>query len=106
MRRRFFLGLTLSLLAGPATAIAGYTHYWTWTRPPEPGALRGSLAEMRRVTAAWPGKLEVAAEGDSLDVNGAGHEAHEPFVFPGRFGFNACKTQGKPYDEVVTALLL
>ena len=31
---------------------------------------------------------------------------HEPFVFPGRAGFNFCKTNGKLYDAAVTACLL
>jgi hypothetical protein len=39
-------------------------------------------------------------------LNGIGDGANEPFVFPGELGFNFCKTEGKPYDAVVTACLL
>jgi hypothetical protein len=42
----------------------------------------------------------------SVDLNGIGTNAGEPFVFPGGMGFNFCKTGRKPYDEVVTACLL
>src|SRR5262249_16349367 len=50
--------------------------------------------------------------------NGIGEDEHEPFLFPGAVadgylwtlqpgpGKNACKTQWKPYDEVVTACLI
>jgi hypothetical protein len=46
----------------------------------------------------------------NVDFNGIGDDAHEPFVFPYVFpdhtSFNFCKTQWKPYDEVVTACLI
>jgi len=38
-----------------------------------------------------------------VDLNGIGDDANEPFVFPGDPGFNFCKTEGKPYDDVVSA---
>jgi hypothetical protein len=41
-----------------------------------------------------------------VDFNGVGDNAHEPFEFPGEEESNACKTEFKPYDEVVTACLL
>lgn len=50
-------------------------------------------------------------DGDSVRLNGYGEDAHESFVWekvcPEPDGFyDFCKTNRKPYDVVVTALLL
>jgi hypothetical protein len=41
-----------------------------------------------------------------LSFNGQGDFRQEQFRWPGRRGFNFCKTGGFPYDEVVTAVLI
>jgi hypothetical protein len=114
---RLMLVVLLLLLARPAAA--GYSHYWEWRSFPDEARLTRCVDEMRRVCAARP-KLAVeaarpATEGDgarrggppAIDFNGLpGETEHEPFLFPGRPGWNFCKTLGKPYDAVVVACLL
>jgi hypothetical protein len=101
------------LLSGISPLRAGYTHYFTWKKEPDPERLRACLQEMSLVTKA-ASKLLAGPDGDGkpriealeLEFNGIGEQAHEPFVFPGKQGFNFCKTACKPYDAVVTACLL
>lgn len=94
-------------------AHAGYTHYFTWHQRPDESALKSCVSEMREIIGArtnilvgpnGPGTMIV--DSTNVDLNGIGDDAHEPFVFPGELGFNFCKTEGKPYDAVVTACLL
>jgi hypothetical protein len=98
-------------------AWAGYTHYFTWQQAPGEDALKQCVAEMSLVIeahksilvgpdepGATPGSPKL--EATRVDINGIGDDAHEPFVFPGGTGFNFCKTEWKPYDEVVTACLI
>jgi hypothetical protein len=110
--------LTVAALVGLGTASsiaqAGYSHYFTWRRPPDPETLVHCVADMRRLVQASP----TLAQEVSLDKSGIARQAtiafngisdelmHEDFIFPGRIGFNFCKTSGKPYDAVVTACLL
>jgi hypothetical protein len=43
---------------------------------------------------------------DVVRFNGIGDDAHETFIFERTsIGFNFCKTQRKPYDELVCACL-
>jgi hypothetical protein len=114
--------LTPVLLAAAAVlfhsqAHAGYTHYFTWRKLPSDAELRPCVDEMRLIVearksilvapdepGAVPGSPKIMAS--SVDFNGIGDDAHEPFVFPGQTGFNFCKTAAKPYDEIVTACLI
>ena len=112
MRRARSIFFLLALLA-PHAAHAGYTHYWKWLEPPPKEALEKCIAEMAKVVAAERGTLagssgkgQPTIEKYSIEFNGVGEMAHEPFTFPDRIGFNFCKTQWKPYDRVVTACLL
>lgn len=114
------------LCATASTARAGYTHYWTWRRPPDRAALARALGEMQALVAARRAILDVA---DGFDggleapfgdaghlplvlFNGRDADAHETFAFPlapftaGDPSFQFVKTAQKPYDEVVTACLL
>jgi hypothetical protein len=92
---------------------AGYTHYFTWTKKPGAAQLNACVTDMARIVDAAQEQL-AGPEGDgkpliepaNIEFNGRGSDAHEPFVFPGRAGFNFCKTEGKPYDATVTACLL
>lgn len=104
--------MVLAHALAPLTAQAGYTHYWTWHKKPDPGALRDCVADMRRLIDArramldlTPSTTEVSPE-RVIEFNGIDEDAHEPFYFPGEVGFNFCKTQWKPYDAVVVACLL
>jgi len=92
---------------------AGYTHYYTWHETPDPAALKSCIREMRQIIdartnilAGPDGTGAVVISDANLVLNGIGDDAHEPFVFPNKLGFNFCKTAVKPYDEVVTACLL
>jgi hypothetical protein len=102
-------------------AVAGYTHYYTWKQTPNETALKACIADMNRLIEARKsilvspdlpesraGSLKLSPT--NVDFNGIGDDAHEPFVFPYVFpdhtSFNFCKTQWKPYDEVVTACLI
>ena len=102
-------------------AFAGYTHYYTWKQSPSEQALKDCVADMNRLIEARrsilvspdlpeskPGILNLGST--NVDFNGVGGDAHEPFVFPyvlpERQSFNFCKTEYKPYDEVVTACLI
>lgn len=122
--------LILSVLvvcATASTAHAGYTHDWTWHRPPEPVALARALGEMQRLVDARRALLDVGAGlpdgglaapfGDAgllplVLYNGRDADAHETFGFPlapftaSNPAFQFVKTARKPYDEVVTACLL
>ena len=97
------------------SAHAGYTHYFTWNQKPDEATLKECIKDMalviqaRKDLVAGPDEetnLPVILTATNVEFNGLGENAHEPFVFPGEVGFNFCKTEWKPYDEVVTACLI
>lgn len=117
MRKTILCLVVTALCLLCCEARAGYTHYFTWHQAPSDAALRPCIAEMRLIVDArkrilLPPKDIDSTPGSpmigplSLDINGIDEDAHEPFVFPGDSGSNFCKTEAKPYDEVVTACLL
>ena len=63
---------------------------------------------MQKVASARPDLVADVdfVKGEHITFNGIGKQAHEPFAFPGKLGFNFTKTVWKPYDEVVTAALI
>jgi hypothetical protein len=88
----------------------GYTHYWH-----NPTKLSPAFVEaVQKVIDAAPVKLlreydepqskpEVTT--DRIFLNGEGDDGHETFVFEPGSDFDFCKTNAKPYDVVVTAIL-
>jgi hypothetical protein len=95
-------------------AEASYDHYFTWKEKPSDAELKACIAEMRRIAEArkdilagrnGPGS-PIILDATHLDLNGRGDDEYEPFIFPGKPGFNFCTTAGKPYDAVVTACLI
>ncbi len=114
LRTVTFRGLfLLALAASSQVAQGGYTHYFTWSNQPGAAKLSACVKDMARIldaaavpTAGPAGTGKPLVENLSIQFNGSGRDAHEPFVFPGVIGFNFCKTQWKPYDAVVTACLL
>jgi len=109
------------LITSCPPAFGGYTHYYTWKKPPDDDGIKACVADMNKVIEArksilvspdlpesTPGSLKLSST--NVDFNGIGDNAHEPFVFPYVFPehapFNFCKTAWKPYDEVVTACLI
>jgi len=104
---------TLAAAGMTTEARAGYSHYFNWNAPPDEARLRACIADMERIVAA-AGRLVAGLDGSGapiveplkIEFNGRGESAHETFLFPGKGGFNFCKTQYKPYDAVVTACLI
>lgn len=97
------------------TATLGYGHNWTWKTPPDSNKLKKCISEMKLILHASPVPLaSVTGTGqptirDSMltfNMKGPDDDIGEPFVFPGQVGYNFCKTNGLPYDPVVTACLL
>lgn len=88
----------------------GYTHYWTLENGIEQADWNKFLEGARKIieTAKDAGILiEDNSAGVSIYFNGVGRDAHETFVITSEdTGFSFCKTAEKPYDTVVTAILI
>ena len=88
----------------------GYTHYWTVENGIEQSQWHKFLEGARQIigTAQDAGILiEDNSEGSVVSINGRFADMHEDFVITSdHVGFNFCKTAQKPYDTVVTALLI
>jgi len=104
----------------------GYTHYWKITqRLDSPNELQhiswyDFLEDVEQIISFGYSHFEYAVAdpmGERLQdyeisdkyiaLNGFGSEAHESFVFtPAVIEFDFCKTAQKPYDSVVTAILI
>lgn len=92
----------------------GYTHYYTGLRnltEEERDNLSESIVHIVEATkvplAGWDGANKLAFDDEGrVHFNGVGADGHETFSFPTGDGFNFCKTASKPYDEVVTAILI
>lgn len=102
----------LLVMAMPFSAHAGYTHYFTWQAAPQEEPLKACIADIqkiisarREVLAGVDGEGQLVVTADQVEFNGIAADAHEPFAFPGTPGFSFCKTNQKPYDEVVVACL-
>lgn len=87
----------------------GYTHYWTPKRP----LIEEELAFIKEVInttdvelTGWDGEKATEMELTLFHVrlNGVGDDSHETFSL-GTSDWNFCKTNQKPYDEVVVAIL-
>ncbi len=88
----------------------GYTHYWTLENAIEQSDWNKFLEGARQIigTATDAGiPLQDDSAGAAIFINGVGANAHESFVITSEdVGFNFCKTAEKPYDTVVTAILI
>jgi hypothetical protein len=60
MRR---LLVVLVVLLFPVRALAGYTHYWTWLKPPDAAKVAACLADMEKVVRARP---DLVADDDEV----------------------------------------
>lgn len=109
----------------------GYTHYFRSASEIDKGHFNAFVEDVKKIYA-YPGVRDIiCADSDDSDsepiaderevfFNGKGEEGHETFHLPRlnpkpdyqkRFDndpltFNFCKTAHKPYDAVVTAVLL
>ena len=96
----------------------GYTHYWRADKTTDWAAaypeiqldatkiVKAAKARGIKLGDAWGEGKPLITEG-MLSLNGVGDEGHESFVLPTSLrDFDFCKTARKPYDLVVTAILL
>jgi hypothetical protein len=99
----------------------GYTHYWRNKTTISPEVWKDICRDAAKIIAASPVPLqwesdekrppEIKADnakggGPLIRFNGVDDDGHETFlVEPGAKVFDFCKTNGKPYDIVVTAML-
>lgn len=92
----------------------GYTHYWTLGHPLAPEDIAALAPDVRRIVEASGlaiagphGDGEPGYGPDTIALNGADPDAYESFILAvGDDGFDFCKTGERPYDVVVTAILL
>lgn len=94
----------------------GYTHYWKGTgfTTEQWDALRAhtlaiivKAAERGIMVADGFGENSPVVDGKHIWLNGVGFDSHETFrLTPSATGFEFCKTNCKPYDQVVTAILI
>jgi hypothetical protein len=88
----------------------GYSHYWRLENGIEQSDWNKFLEGARQIiaTAIDAGiQIEDNSAGSAIFINGIGANAHEAFVITSEdVGFNFCKTAEKPYDTVVTAILI
>ena len=88
----------------------GYTHYWTLQNGIEQSLWDKFLEGARQIigTAEDAGiLLEDDSAGSAIFLNGVGAGAHETFSITSEdVGYDFCKTAQKPYDTVVTAILI
>jgi hypothetical protein len=129
MPRSFLNALCwLAAILLPSVAHAGYDQYFIWKIDPPEARLSPCVTEMKLLVNARQKILSVTAPdpklqgADAIHFNGIGDDEYEDFLFPGStvshnllpgpnlpanlIGFNPCKTEWKPYDEVVTACLI
>jgi hypothetical protein len=91
----------------------GYTHYFTVKEAIHEENWNAFVADVTAIIynseagiAGWDGTGSPEL-GDIIRFNGVREMSHETFYLSnGKDGFNFCKTAFKPYDEVVTAVLI
>lgn len=101
----------------------GYTHYWEITdHEAFMRAMPAIANDAKHILEALRHTCPVAFDSDSryeppqltperIRLNGIGADGHETFVLPPQGvtalpGFGFCKTNKKPYDLIVTTILL
>lgn len=88
----------------------GYSHYWVLNKEFDDTNwkqfLDGAVWIVGTATDAGIAIANDSAE-NAIFINGVAEGAHETFGITKKdIGFNFCKTAEKPYDTVVTALLI
>jgi hypothetical protein len=87
----------------------GYSHYFTIKTVP-PQEVWDQFVEATQDIVKYAKENGIALDDRSkdnvIDINGLGAESHENLLIdPDYLGFEFCKTNGKPYDIVVVAVL-
>jgi hypothetical protein len=88
----------------------GYTHYWELNNGIEKSSwdkfFEGATKIIQTAKDAGIG-IEDDSKPELICINGIGKNSHETFHISSEdVGFNFCKTAFKPYDPVVTAILI
>jgi hypothetical protein len=86
----------------------GYTHYFQLhNKPSKEGWISFIKGAENLIAQAWDTSLEVEIGEDFISINGVGEESHETFFFSKvSKEWEFCKTARKPYDKVVTSVLI
>jgi len=89
----------------------GYTHYWAFQEQPTKEKFAEFLEGVKQIVAtAEEAGIEIGEqkyESDYVSFNGVGTGAHETFYIElPSYDDGFCKTAEKPYDAVVTAILI
>ncbi len=85
----------------------GYTHYWKKRGTSTPLAFEEFIFEAEKIFAVSDVAIATSIRGEErLDFNGMPPDDYEDFVLKNASGDNFCKTQFRPYDEVVCAVLI
>jgi len=86
----------------------GYTHYFQLhTQPSEKGWANFIKGVRQLLEQAWDIAIEGEINNEVVVLNGIGEESHETFFFSKVSNeWEFCKTARKPYDKVVTSVLI
>jgi len=91
----------------------GYTHYFTNKQQLDSERFAAFIKDAallivgkNDIIAGPLGEDNAICTHDSIAINGIGDDSHEDFTLNVNEGFKCCKTALKPYDEIVTAILL
>lgn len=86
----------------------GYTHYYQQhSKPTEQQWANFTHHVKELIEMSWDIELDIEITTDLIAINGVGDESHETFLMErGNTTWDFCKTARKPYDQVVTAVLI
>lgn len=85
----------------------GYTHYYQQGSIPTPALFQSFTTHVLELVQASGIAIQVTIEPDFLSINGADGEDYEDFVIRRNdLTWDFCKTARRPYDTVVTAVLI
>ena len=93
----------------------GHTHYHKFVRTPDAATFAAFAKDARKIIEATDipladllgeeGQPEITS--NRVSFNGLGEDSYESFFMDSsETGFSFCKTNKKPYDEVVVAVLI
>ena len=86
----------------------GYTHYFQLHNQPSEEGWTNFIKGVRQLLEqAWDIDIEGVINNEAINLNGVGEESHEAFLFNKTNNeWVFCKTAQKPYDKVVTSILI
>lgn len=85
----------------------GYTHYFQLHEEPTPTRWESFTRGVNQLVNASNVPVLAKTDENRVLIEGIGKDAHETFYIErGSIRWNFCKTAQKPYDELVTAVLI